>query len=330
MRARHVLPLVAALAGVCAVAVAQEGDEPAAIVLTVNKSGFGHVHVMRADGSERKRITPSAPRGTDAFGNSSPDWSPNGRRIAFSSTGPATRETNRDAEIYTSGPAGEQRRRLTRNSVADGDPAFSPDGRLIAFARSRGEGPDAQSRIYVMRSDGTGVRKLTKVRGFDAQPVWSPDGQRIAFTRASADRTRGEIHVINADGTGTTRIVEDAYDPAWSPDGASIAFTTVRDAFGRTCFHECSPAEEVYVADASGANQRRLTTLEADDSSPAWTVDGKLLFVSDRANADEHHYDVYAMNADGSCPTRLTKNGEVWDLEPDWNPAVPGGPSLRC
>jgi TolB protein len=282
---------------------------------------------MRADGGGRRRITPSPPRGTDAIGNESADWSPNGERIVFTATGREVREDVRDLEIHTIDPAGGHHRRLTRNRVAESGPVWSPDGRRIAFARSRGEGPDERSRIYVMRRDGEQVKRLSKGRD-DFQPAWSPDGKRIAFARVTDGAVA--VFVMNADGSGATRLIDDAYEPAWSPDGASIAFTSVRDRFGETCFHECSPATELYVADASGANVRRLTTLEADDSSPAWTSDGKLLFVSDRANPDAHHYDIYAMNADGTCPTRLTKNGEVWDDSPDWNPAVPGGPPLRC
>ena len=67
--------------------------------------------------------------------------------------------------------------RLTDSEATDADPAWSPDGRRIAFASDR----DGGSNIYVMNADGSGVARLTDSSAGDYGPAWSPDGRRIAF-----------------------------------------------------------------------------------------------------------------------------------------------------
>ena len=126
------------------------------------------------------------------------------------------------------------------------------------------------------------------------------------------------VYVVEPNGDGERLLVEDAAEPAWSPDGESIAFTSSRDRFGETCFHDCSVNGEIYVARADGTGLRRLTTSRAQETSPAWSPDGKrIAFVSDRSDRNGHEYEIYSMAVDGSDVRRLTTN-DVWDLEPDW------------
>src|SRR5688572_21796769 len=77
------------------------------------------------------------------------------------------------AEIYTSNPDGSDPRRLTETREAEADPAFSPDGTKIAFARS--------SDIWVMNADGSGAGAITGTEGVDSEPAWSPDGTQIVY-----------------------------------------------------------------------------------------------------------------------------------------------------
>ena len=104
----------------------------------------------------------------------------------------------RNHEIYVMNADGSGSRRLTHNRAFDGEPAWSPDGRKIAFQSTKAIGGNKE--IYVMNADGSGKRNLTRNPAKDGRPSWSPDGRRIAFV---SDRDgRLEAHVMNADGSG--------------------------------------------------------------------------------------------------------------------------------
>ena len=302
-------------------------EQAGTIAFTVNRSGFGEIWLMDSEGRNRIQLTePSQPE-VDASGSTSPAWSPNGTLIAFAGSGEATAEDQRDLEIYVMRADGSESRRLTNDRVHDATPAWSPDGRSIAFAHAPGLGTEnAEGVIVVMNGDGRGRVEITRHPEtpevvFDSQPAWSPDGSLIAFARATFipdGQARTAIYTIDPAGAGESLLVEDAAEPAWSPDGSSIAFTSIRDRHGETCFQECSPSGEIYVAQADGSGLRRLTTSQANDHSPAWAPNGqRIAFVSDRWNRANHENEIYVMAVDGSGLRRLTTN-DVWDLEPAW------------
>jgi TolB protein len=139
-------------------------------------------------------------------------------------------------------------------------------------------------------------------RGDDAPGA---NGQ-IAF--ASSRDGNSEIYVMNADGSGQTRLTTNAAvdgGPSWSPDGTRIAFQTNRDG-----------NLEVYVMSADGSGQTRLTTNAATDTQPSWSPDGtNIAFGSLR----DGNFEVYVMSADGSGQTRLTTNAAI-DVGPSWSP----------
>ena len=229
----------------------------------------------------------------DAF-DSSPAWSPDGRRIAFGSG----RDGNR--EIYVMNADGSGVTRLTYNEAIDSGPAWSPDGRRIAFASTR----DGSFEVYVMNADGSGVTRLTDNDAFDWFPAWSPDGRRIAFE--SNRDGNAEIYLMSPDGSGVVRLTYNGaadFSPAWSPDGRRIAFVSYR-----------AGKSEIFVMDASGVT--RLTHNDTHDVGPVWSPDGRrIAFSSERDGNPE----IYVMNADGSGATRLTYNG-ARDLVTAWSP----------
>jgi Tol biopolymer transport system component len=137
-------------------------------------------------------------------------------------------------------------------------------------------------------------------------PAAAADNGKIAFT--SYRDSNSEIYVMNADGTGQTRLTNNPtsdIEPAWSPDGTKIAFASDRDG-----------EFEIYTMNADGTGQTRLTNKPSSNADPAWSPDGtKIAFISNR----DSNIDIYMMNADGTGQTRLTNNPE-WDESPAWSP----------
>ena len=303
-----------------------DSEDASSIAFTVNRSGFGEIWVMDSEGRNRTRLTTAGETPTDAAGSTSPAWSPDGGLIAFASTGQARNEDQRDVEIYVMRADGKETKRLTSDRVLDATPAWAPDGTRIAFAHLPGWGTeDLDGVIVLMDAEGRGRAQLTRHREagliFDSDPAWSPDGNLIAFTRTTFlpdVQVHSAIYTIEPTGDRERLLVDDGAEPAWSPDGRLMVFTSTRDRNGETCFQECSPNGEIYVARSDGTGLRRLTTDPADDRSPTWAPDGRRIgFVSDRSNRNNHENEIYVMAADGGDVRRLT-NTDVWDLEPAW------------
>ncbi len=175
---------------------------------------------------------------------------------------------------------------------------LAPTTGRIAFSASPEEGMD----IYTINPNGTDLRQLTHLATGEPfgvgnlWPAWSPDGWKIAYTYVGGDE---DIYVMNADGTGQTRLTSGGRRdrwPAWSPDGSKIAFASDRDG-----------DLDIYVMNADGTDQVQLTDDPADSGNPAWHPDGsKIVFWSER----DGRYQVYAMNADGSGQVNLSGNAE--------------------
>jgi len=225
-------------------------------------------------------------------------------------------------EIYVMDADGGNQRRLTNNSDKDWSPSWSPDGKRIVFCSDRDK--DAHfiaglftSEIYVMDADGGNQQNITNDPKDDRSPSWSPDGERIAFTsRRDGD---DEIFLMDPDGGNQRRLTNnrhDDYSPSWSPDGKQIVFGARRDGHFE---NEFGITEEIYVIDADGDNEQRLTENRNNDWDPVWSPDGeRIAFASDR-KGDFVSFDIYVMDADGGNQQKLVNN-RGWDSSPSWSP----------
>jgi TolB protein len=127
-------------------------------------------------------------------------WSPDGRQIAFARmirrTGPGPCCSPSHSDISVMNADGSGTRELTHNARQNDEPAWSPDGRSIAFVSRR----DGNAEVYVMNADGSGQRNLTRHPAKVLHPSWSPDGRKVTFV---SDRDGLlEAYVMNADGSG--------------------------------------------------------------------------------------------------------------------------------
>ncbi|MCA9142151.1 MAG: PD40 domain-containing protein [Planctomycetaceae bacterium] len=174
------------------------------------------VYSIASDGSDLKPV--AVTRGQLSH-EEWPCWSPDGKRIAYTST----RDGNQ--ELYTSLPDGSDERRLTSDPAIDAHPAWSPDGTRIAFATNRW----GDLELATIDPEGKNLTRLTESPGLDDYPAWSSDGKRLAFT--SNRDGNFEIYVAGSDGSQATNATSDsAIDnfPTWTPDGR-LTFVSNRD-----------------------------------------------------------------------------------------------------
>jgi eukaryotic-like serine/threonine-protein kinase len=196
-----------------------------------------------------------------------PSLSPDGKWVVYEGN------QSGNLDIYLQSVGGQNAINLTRDSLDDDtEPAFSPDGELIAFRSSRQDGG-----IIVMGRTGESVRRLTNL-GYS--PAWAPDGTTIVYATDDATvlgrMTRRELWTVTVATGEKRRIAEaDAVQPNWSPNGLRIAYWK---AFG-----ERQGQRHIWTIPAAGGVAVPVTSDTAVNWNPVWSPDGhSLLFSSDR------------------------------------------------
>lgn len=297
---------------VMAALLAKSGCNPDAASPSSSGSKNGVIAFTRRDMNGRLQIFTIQPNGTNirqlTFGEDSgrPDWSPDGRHIAFMTF------RNEKAWIAVMDANGSNQTMLAEGITPD----WSPDGRLIAFARPD-EGQVLQ--IWTIHADGSNMTQITRSNTTKIGPSWSPRGDEMVFillkNPGSPSDPQPEIGIMNADGTnerilttedrinihvdlnGDTTLCETAYDanaPAWSPVSNTIAFWSgVENQYG-----------QIWTINSDGSGSRQLTDdCNRNSDDPSWSPDGrKILFGSLRSGRPE----LWMMDTDGGNKQKIT------------------------
>jgi len=276
---------------------------------------------VRPDGTDVQRLT-DPPAGVET---GAPDWSPDGSSIVYVRA--AFGEPPAWSHIIVVGADGTGRVDLTEGHCqapcrAEEDPAWSPDGKRIAFVRVAHE----VRGIFVMRADGTHRRRVVvppSDRFVDSAPAWSPKGGRLVFERLDRRRDAAALFVVRLDDDRTRRItlwtLFGGNRPDWSPDGSWILFQApIVDGTTELC-----------VIHPDGTGLRSIT--KSRDFGWSWagfSPDGTMI-TAIRVPGENTENDVYVMNADGTGIQAVTDSlpspaGAPPPAEglPDWGPAT--------
>ncbi len=241
--------------------------------------------IMNADGSRNRFLA----EGADA------QWSPDGTRIAYLTTGEPA-----GTQIFVKWLDAEGTTQITRLTETPSEIKWSPDGKSIAF------------RMLVPQKQSWGVEG--KVGGLKPKGgKWTEPPrvvERVSYRRdrqGFVDDGFRHLFVVTADG-GTPRQVTsgdwDHNDAEWMPDGKALVFTALRVEDAEYSWRE----SDIYTVDAATGAIRQLTDRKGPDGSPVPSPDGKLIAYSGYDSTDATWKDraLYVMNADGSNPRALT------------------------
>ena len=213
---------------------------------------FSNIYVMNSNGTAVRQLT-------FTNNNDEPAISPDGTKVAFSST------RNGNTDIYVVNADGTNTRRVTTHPVREGNPSFSPDGTQLLYESYR-SGSFGLPNIYRINIDGTNETRLTNYLEFEAR--FSPNGTRITYAgRIPPGNNFAEIFVMNADGTNVMQLTNlnsntlSQAMPSFSLDGTLISFTRrVPNPGGGS-------SNQIFVMNANGSNVRQVTFFDAANGS---------------------------------------------------------------
>lgn len=261
-----------------------------------------------------------------------------GSKIAFVSTGSGNKE------IYSCEFDGYNPQQLTRNHSITLFPAWSSDGRYLAYTSYKQGKPDlfiknlaemqetsiakkglnmtpawvpgkfelaatlsfsGDQEIYLLTGSGKIIKRLTNMQGSDISPAWSPDGKKLAFVSNRSGNP--QVYIQDMDSGKVRRLTyQGNYNtqPNWSPQGNKIAYASFGD-----------DRHNIFVIDAEGQQPIQLTFESGDNEAPSWSPDGSLIVFSSTREGPSR---LYVMTASGTDQRRLLAlDGE--QTNPKWS-----------
>ncbi|MBO0859606.1 MAG: S9 family peptidase [Chloracidobacterium sp.] len=262
-----------------------------------------------------------------------PQFSPDGKRIAYTISEWDRRENRRVSHIWLVSSDGGPTVKLTTGDKGEISPQWSPDGANIAFLADRDKG----IQVWVIPVSGGEADKLTNEENDIQSFQWSPDGSNIAFVTCDTPRDKAErekrkkdkfdaivvdsdytyshLWTINVERRVKKRLTEGAFsvsDPQWSPDGASIAFVMSKSGIQESSFVDISDARntDIYIVSANGRSLRPLTTNPGRDANPRWSPDGKLIAYTSSPDLKSwaEKIDLMVISPHGGAPRNLTND----------------------
>lgn len=297
----------------------EDSGFPGKIVFSAIDSEYGtvsNVFTIRPDGSELTLLTDWK------YGSSSPEWSPDGSRILFSSN-------NQSAEIgsafWLMNADGSNKHLLKDASephlsqLAGEVPRWSPDGEKLVFYACRDFcGFSTNYEIIVYNTLTGELNRLTEHSGNDTHPRWSPDGEKIVFISerdyidSEEYRHREDLYIIDADGSNIERLTFTglAAHPVWHPNGTTIVYRSTDSDLALFQIN-VQTGETEMIWEKIGEDIDRLTPM-------TWSPDGTKLLVIGQSSEDPLARSIYILNLETEQATRIPY-GPARIYDADWN-----------